>query len=110
MIFGNKIDLTYESLQKSYFDLKFKRFITTSFYVDGGLAAEFWTMTYKVDDVGGSASTELSGSATNIGLAVHIGNQWQWGGFSLGCDWAGYFVVLAKSFTGGSAEGVDPGS
>lgn len=94
--------------EKTVIDVKFKHFLTNTFYVDGGLGIEQYKVTYDVKQTGSLTTYKtLSGTASNFGGEVHVGNQWQWEGFSLGCDWAGYFFALSKSFSAGSADGVD---
>jgi hypothetical protein len=69
-----------------------------SFYVNAGLGLR----TYKVDvslenAVVGAGDVKESVSTSNLGLDVGIGNRWQWSGFWLGVDWAGYFLPVTKS-------------
>lgn len=80
---------------KSIVELKAKYFVSNSFYVDGGFAHESWDVNYPVVAASGSLSTtDLEGSVANNGASLHIGNQWQWSGFTVGCDWVGYFLSL----------------
>ena len=72
----------------------------------GGLGLESYRITYDVQTTGGGGYKTLDATASNIGVEVHIGNQWQWSNFTLGCDWVGYFFALSKSFSGGDASGV----
>lgn len=67
-----------------------KQFFGNSFYVDGNLAYE----NFAIDTEIGTASAK--GSVTSTGLSAHIGNQWQWDGFTMGCDWLGYFAALSS--------------
>lgn len=107
-VVSSQISFFTWSYKKSIFDAKFKHFFTNSFYMDGGLGLESYEITYDVYTNGGSTIVKtLNGTASNIGAEIHIGNQWQWTGFTIGCDWAGYFMALSKSFTGGAADGVD---
>jgi hypothetical protein len=83
---------------KSIVELKAKKFFGNSFYVDAGLGYEMWNVSYPVSISDTSFETrKLKGTVQNTGLEFHVGNQWQWDGFTLGCDWAGYFLSLASS-------------
>jgi hypothetical protein len=83
---------------KSIIELKAKKFFGNSFYVDGGLGYELWNVNYPVSISDTSSETrKLKGTVQNTGLEFHIGNQWQWDGFTLGCDWLGYFLSLSSS-------------
>lgn len=93
--------------KKTVIEAKAKYFLGNSFYIDGGLAQESWAVTYPVMDAGGSTSSNLSGSVSNTGLVFHIGNQWQWSGFTLGCDWLGYFASLSSSASFDGSTTVD---
>ncbi len=105
---GN-VELGGFKASKTLIETRFKHFFGTSFYVDGGLGMELWDVTYGVVKEGGSIFDEasLDGTVTNIGAEVHVGNQWQWDGFTLGCDWVGYFFQVTSSFAPGKAEGLD---
>lgn len=83
---------------KSIVEIKAKKFFGNSFYVDGGLGYESWNVSYPVSINDTSFETrKLKGTVQNTGLEFHVGNQWQWGGFTLGCDWVGYFLSLSTS-------------
>lgn len=95
--FGGGID----KASKNLLEIKTKYFIGNSFYVDGGLSYEAWD--FKYDDLYYNASSSTvntvtnSGTLTNAGVHFHIGNQWSWSNFTLGCDWAGFFASLSTS-------------
>ena len=98
---------SYES-KKALMEAKAKYFLGETFYVDGGLAHESWDVKYSVLKSGTLLETSsLSGKVANTGIDLHIGNQWQWDGFTLGCDWAGYFLNLSTSTSYGSGSGLD---
>lgn len=94
--------------KKTLIEIKAKYFIGNSFYVDGGIAQESWKVDYPVSDAAGGTSSTLSGSVNNMGMVFHIGNQWQWSGFTLGCDWAGYFLSLSSKSSFSSSSTADP--
>lgn len=87
-----------QNYKKSIFEVTFKRFFTNSLYADAGLGYQKWTVDYRVTD-NSNSTKELNSQATiaDIGLVLHIGNQWQWRAFTVGCDWAGYFQPLSSS-------------
>jgi hypothetical protein len=98
--------ITYE-YDKTALDVKLKRFLTNSFYADAGLGYERFAVSYDVFLAGQKDFKKLHGVASNVGVEAHIGNQWQWKVFSLGCDWVGYFAALSKSFKGPHDTAVD---
>ncbi len=103
---GAKI-LDFEA-DKTVIEAKAKWFIGNSFYVDGGLANESWKVQYSVLTSSTGTGTEtLNGSVSSTGLSLHVGNQWQWSGFTLGCDWVGYFLALSTTSSFGSSSSVD---
>jgi hypothetical protein len=103
---GAKIG-SFES-KKQLMEAKAKYFFGNSFYADGGLAHESWDVKYAVLNSGTSLETSnLSGKVGNTGVDFHVGNQWQWDGFTLGCDWVGYFLNLSTATSYGSAAGLD---
>lgn len=92
---------------KKIIELKAKKFFGNSFYIDGGLGYETWDVRYPVAISDTLTETrKLKGNVQNTGLEFHIGNQWQWGGFTLGCDWVGYFLSLSSSTSFKSDAGV----
>ncbi|MEI6397235.1 MAG: hypothetical protein WCO71_00565 [Pseudomonadota bacterium] len=98
---------SFES-RKSLMEAKAKYFLGETFYVDGGFAHESWGVNYSVLKSGGTLETaDIRGKVTNTGIDLHIGNQWQWEGFTLGCDWVGYFLNLSTSTSYGSTSGLD---
>lgn len=105
---GN-VELGGFKASKTLIEARFKHFFGTSFYVDGGLGMELWDVTYGVlkDASTTFDETSLDGSVTNIGVEAHVGNQWQWDGFTLGCDWAGYFFQVTSSFEPGKADNLE---
>jgi hypothetical protein len=95
---GGGFSTKTQKYQKSLFEVTYKRFFTNSLYADAGLGYQKWTADYKVTD-NSDSTKEIGTQATisNIGLVLHVGNQWQWRAFTTGCDWAGYFQPLTRS-------------
>lgn len=95
--FGNAEVLDYE-FSKTVVEVGAKYFLGNSFYVDGNFGME--TFEFDTNSIGVDSSiVKLSGDSTSMGLSFHIGNQWQWGGFTLGCDWVGYYLALSNSLS-----------
>ncbi|MBQ49266.1 MAG: hypothetical protein CMP10_17950 [Zetaproteobacteria bacterium] len=86
------VDFSYisggtSSLGWSVIGVGYKWFPGNSMYLHGGLGQR----SLKLDiDLG---SAELS----SLGLDIRLGNRWQWGGFTLGIDWLGYFLPISSS-------------
>ncbi len=98
---------SFES-KKSIIEGKAKYFFGDTFYTDGGITYENFDVKYSVLKSGQSIDREnLSGNISNLGLNAHIGNQWQWPGFTIGCDWIGYFLSVSSSSKFSSAENLD---
>ncbi|MGE0173788.1 MAG: hypothetical protein AB7T49_13405 [Oligoflexales bacterium] len=87
-------------IKKNLFEIKGKYFLANSFYIDGGLGWEYWSAAYDVTAPDYTEPVELSGTTQTFGAEVHIGNQWQWEHFTMGCDWVGAFaaIVTTSSF------------
>jgi hypothetical protein len=94
--------------KKSIIEGKAKYFIGDSFYADGGLTYETFDVKYSVYKFGTSVDREsLKANVSNVGINTHIGNQWQWPGFTLGCDWIGYFLSLSTKSKFSKADNLD---
>lgn len=94
--------------KKSIIEAKAKYFFGDSFYTDGGVTYENFDVKYSVNKSGQLLEQEkMNGSVSNIGVNAHIGNQWQWPGFTLGCDWVGYFASLSSSSKFSSGSNLD---
>jgi hypothetical protein len=79
---------TYEG---TLMELRGKYFPRNSFYWGAGLTHADWTYEVKGNSTGSAPAT---GSVRKIGLDLHLGNQWQWKYFTMGCEWAGILVPL----------------
>jgi hypothetical protein len=55
---------------KLLLEAKGKYYMGNSFYVDGGLSFEQWSADTLVE------FKKVQGTATNVGLSFHLGNQW----------------------------------
>jgi hypothetical protein len=89
-------------------EVRFKRFIGNSFYAAAGLGMENWTINYYVKKKGSdSEDVQIESTSTQMGVTIHVGNQWSWDYFSVGVDWAGYFYALSSSFSAAKSEDVE---
>jgi hypothetical protein len=97
------IQIDYTSGQLSWFDydartktagINYKHFVANSFYFRGGAAYRQVKLDYG-RFLSFSSKREV-GSSENIVADVAIGNQWQWSGFTMGCDWIGVMVPIAR--------------
>lgn len=96
---------------KTILSAKAKYFVGDSLYVDGGFGMEQWSVDYGVLTGEGFFETKsMSGDVTNLGVEFHIGNQWQWDNFKIGCDWIGGFAVLSNSKSFASNSEMDQDS
>lgn len=80
------------------YGLHYKHFLLDSLYFTTGLNF------YQFDEGSGRGTyNEARRYTQNDTLAadVAVGSGWQWGAFTLGCDWVGYVVPLAKNLTHG---------
>jgi len=76
----------------------FKMFTGNSFYIKPGI--DIVSLNYKFSPfglVGNAYQSEFA--LTSLGGEFSIGNQWQWDGFTLGCDWVGLRVPVTKQFS-----------
>jgi hypothetical protein len=99
--------------QKKFMDLRIKWFVANSFYVVGGFGMEQWYVEYPVNTTDSTTlfSNEImTAEATNTGLEIHIGNQWQFSSFTLGCDWAGFFLAASSNISFSDNDKFDPDS
>lgn len=101
----NDLALTasYSSVSAEVVDFKFKKSITeigakfftgSSFYYGLSLGMEdfsFDTLTSELD--------KLTGNVSTLGISGVIGNQWNTGNFTIGCDWIGFYRSLSSSVT-----------
>lgn len=100
-------DAAYDSM---LFELTYKRFFTNSIYIDAGIANEAVDVKYKVVDATNSfARVESKAEIKRSGVVLHIGNQWQWSTFTLGCDWLGHHLPITKDESFSPATDGDPG-
>jgi hypothetical protein len=94
--------------KKSIIEAKANYFFGVTLYTDGGITYENFDVKYSVYKVGQSLERQsLGANVSNVGINAHIGNQWQWPGFTIGCDWIGYFASLSTSSKFNSAADLD---
>lgn len=86
------------SISGSLLELRAQYFIGNSFYVIGGFGQRKIGFDAKLDaSAAGGNKIPVSVETTSTGLSLGVGNHWQWGGFTLGCQWLGYFLPLSSS-------------
>lgn len=72
-------------------------FIGNSFYANAGLGLRTYKYNVSLSSVTpGGGDIKESIATSNLGIDAGIGNRWQWSGFWLGVDWAGYFAPITK--------------
>ncbi|MFS4458159.1 hypothetical protein [Bdellovibrio sp. HCB2-146] len=81
-----------------------KKFVSNSFYVNGGL--DYSTIKYDNDYIFTTSSNKdaYGFEATMLSAGFVIGNQWQWESFTLGCDWVGLTLPLSHSISSEYAD------
>lgn len=77
----------------------YKKFVGNSFYYRGGLDYRRADYKYEYDDIWGNPNDDVESTfiANSLAASIVIGNQWQWKGFTLGCDWIGYTQPFASN-------------
>lgn len=84
------------TLDSTLVGVHYKHFLGNSFYVKGGLDHHGFR----------AGSSRVSSSATRdysegrlLAAVFAIGNQWQIGAFTIGCDWGGVMLPLSKTLS-----------
>ncbi len=88
-------------VRASTLGLSYKKFVGETFYLAGGAmykSVEYDDWQIFSDD----GSFKGYAILANFGL----GNQWQWRGFTLGCDWIGLAVPLTSKVTESNVDGL----
>lgn len=82
-----------DELSSKLYAARVKFFFGNSFYVNVGAAYRELDLTI---DEWLFSDRRLSRSMHHVGGELSLGNNWQFSSFSIGCDWAGYFLPLRK--------------
>lgn len=89
-------DVDYAKLYAKLYSFKLKAYLGNSFYANAGLG-------YRVvsDETTDKASKmiKVERKGRSIGIDTSIGNRWQFGALSVGCDWIGFFHPLQNTRT-----------
>ena len=86
----------FDRVESESYGVHFKGFAGNTFYYKVGL--DYIKVTaYNRDTLFTSSNFEVQGN--KVGASVSIGNQWQWSGFTMGCDWVGISVPLTHTTT-----------
>lgn len=79
--------------------LNLKHFVGNSFYIKGGLDHRHIRVhEYDAYPSNGASPLYYEFGADVVAAGLVIGNQWQWSGFTLGCDWFGVSQPVSKKF------------
>lgn len=95
-----KSNIIFFDVKTNLTEVGWQRFWGNSFYTFLGIgfrdiAAEL-TLDLAAVLSGSESDKNASFGVTSYGISAVIGNQWQWENFTLGCDWFGAFIPLAK--------------
>ena len=94
-LFGS--EYTYRA---SSVGVHYKRFVANSFYVRAGGDYRVATFDYKYTSVfGGTYRSDYHFEGNSLAANFQIGNQWQFSGFTIGCDWVGYSLPVVSNVT-----------
>ncbi len=92
-----KTDFLIFNIFSDYTALHLKKFWGNSFYTNTGFAMRKLGAGFDLESIAtGASDLKASSSTTSIGVELAIGNRWQWDTFTLGCDWIGAFLPIAK--------------
>ncbi|MBX2995101.1 MAG: hypothetical protein KF681_09770 [Bdellovibrionaceae bacterium] len=91
----------------SSFGVHYKRFVANSFYWRGGVDYRTSSVDYKYTSWVGNPDSTYKFSGNSVALNFQIGNQWQFDGFTLGCDWVGYSMPIASNVTSEEVNSTD---
>jgi hypothetical protein len=88
-------------LEATSVGLHLKRFVGNSFYLKLGIdqrqVKSKYNWNYSSEFSEASEVREFEGQSTAASFA--IGNQWQWSGFTMGCDWFGLVLPISSQIT-----------
>jgi hypothetical protein len=79
-------------IESSNIELRYKRFLGNSFFVNGVLGAtELRVKSPLIDVISELSETEgsFSARAKHVYVGLDIGNKWQWKNWFISCDWIG---------------------
>ncbi|MEQ1877717.1 MAG: autotransporter domain-containing protein [Bdellovibrionia bacterium] len=86
--------------------LHYKKFAWHSLYVKGGLTYRRLNHSKRYDNhffTGKSVIQKFEGDV--FAADVGVGNQWQWGHFTMGVDWVGFSLPVSSRVTSERVEG-----
>ncbi|MNL13349.1 hypothetical protein D3C87_1342530 [compost metagenome] len=81
-------------LEDKFASVAFKRFVSNTFYMQGG--ASHHTISYTESNSNGDIEFGYDATITTADFA--IGNQWNFNGFTLGCDWVSFGLPVATTY------------
>jgi hypothetical protein len=77
----------------------YKEFVGNSFYLAGGGLYKTVEFGWEKDELFQIGDSRGSFKGNSIMATFAIGNQWQWDGFTMGCDWVGIAAPLYSKTT-----------
>lgn len=83
----------FDEMSSKLYAAKVKYFIGNSFYVNVGAAYRQLDLTINEWLF---SDRRLARSIHHVGGEASFGNSWQFSSFTIGCDWAGYFLPVKK--------------
>jgi len=87
ILFGSRREINSTTV-----GLHYKYFTGNTFYVRFG--ADYRTIKYRQTYYWTSSNEMRNFDGESTALNFQLGNQWQWSGFTLGCDWVGVALPI----------------
>lgn len=81
-------------MEETYNTLGLKTFWGNSFYTKLGYSQRSYSFDWRMDRVDNSFES-VTRNASARGVEFALGNQWQFGAFTLGVDWIGAYIPLS---------------
>ena len=82
-------------IKDNFVGLAYKRFVSNSFYMQAGATHH----TIKYDESNGSNDVMFGYDATVTTADFAVGNQWNFDGFTIGCDWVSIGLPVNTSYS-----------
>jgi hypothetical protein len=82
-------------IKDNFWGLAYKRFVGNSFYMQAGASHH----TIQYDESNSSNDVMFGYDATITTADFAVGNQWNFDGFTIGCDWVSFGLPVSSSFS-----------
>jgi hypothetical protein len=92
-----ELDFAIIKISTTLTELRLKHWFGNSFYLNGGVGLRTVEGEASLEPILGEEDISSTVSASSIGATIAIGNRWQWEYFTIGCDWIGEFLPVAKT-------------